>query len=203
MADSPAQFGVLGPVQPTIDDVVQNLGGPKQRAALAYLVINANRHVSVDALAEAVWEGKPPPDVRVSLHAIVSNLRKPMRDAGIDARPWLAHVGAGYRMVVGEDAVDAQRFRALRDSGLRALAAGNFAATDGFMTSALGQWRGPILADLRGLRFVDAYAAALDDERVGVLEARAEADIAQGRAAAVISGLTPLIKTYPFREPLW
>ncbi|MFD0361425.1 BTAD domain-containing putative transcriptional regulator [Nocardia sp. GCM10030253] len=203
MADTRARFGVLGPMQLTIDDVVQNLGGPKQRAALAYLVINANRHVSVDALSEAVWEGNPPPDVRVSLHAIVSNLRKPLRDAGLDARPLLAHVGAGYRVAVAEDALDVQRFRTLRDSGLRALSAGSFSAASELMTDALGQWRGQALADLRGLGFADAYAAALDDERIGVIEARAEADIAQGRAEAVVSGLTLLIDDHPLREPLW
>ncbi|WP_327099778.1 hypothetical protein OIE68_13850 [Nocardia vinacea] len=45
-----AQFGVLGPVQLSIDGVAQPVGGPKQRAVLAYLVINANHPVSVDAL---------------------------------------------------------------------------------------------------------------------------------------------------------
>lgn len=203
MDEMRAQFGVLGPVELRIDGVAQNLGGPKQRAVLAYLVLNANRHVSVEALAEAVWEGNPPPDVQVSLHAIVSNLRKPIRDAGLDARPLLAHVGAGYRVTVSEDAVDVYRFHALRESGRRALVAGSFAAASEFLTDALGQWRGPVLADLRGLGFADTYAAALDDERIGVIEARAEADIAQGDVDTVVSGLTLLVDSYPLREPLW
>ncbi|WP_327142069.1 BTAD domain-containing putative transcriptional regulator [Nocardia sp. NBC_01327] len=203
MAEVRAQVGVLGPVQLTIDGVPQQLGGPKQRAVLAYLTLNANRPVSVDALAAAVWEETPPPDVRVSLHAIVSNLRKPLRDGGIDARTVLQHMGTGYRIVVDDAACDVFRFRTRREVGLRALAAGRFPAAGQALSEALAQWRGPVLSDLRGLEFADAYAVALDDERLGVIEARAEADIAQGRADSVIAELTLLVREHPLRESLW
>ncbi|UGT38804.1 FHA domain-containing protein [Nocardia yamanashiensis] len=203
MAQVRAQVGVLGPVELTIDGVAQQLGGPKQRAVLAYLVIHANRPVSVDALAAAVWEENQPPDVRVSLHAIVSNLRKPLRDGGIDARNMLQHMGTGYRIVVDDAACDVFRFRIRRENGLRALAAGRFSAASEALSDALAQWRGPVLSDLRGLGFADAYAVALDDERIGVIEARAEADIAQGRADAVVSELTLLVRDHPLRESLW
>ncbi|WP_330256360.1 FHA domain-containing protein [Nocardia sp. NBC_00565] len=165
MADMRAQFGVLGPVQLSIDGVAQPVGGLKQRAVLAYLLINANHPVSVDALAQAVWEQNPPSDVRVSLHTITSNLRKPLRAAGLDARALLAQVGAGYRISVTDGTCDVQRFRARKESGVRALSAGRFAAASESLSSALGQWRGPVLADVRGLGFADAYAAALDDEQ--------------------------------------
>ncbi|WP_433192393.1 BTAD domain-containing putative transcriptional regulator [Nocardia sp. CA-107356] len=203
MADMRAQFGVLGPVQLSIDGVMRPVGGPKQRAVLAYLVINANHPVSVDTLAQAVWEQTPPSDVRVSLHAITSNLRKPLRDAGLDARGVLAQVGAGYRIAVADGACDVQRFRARKESGLRDLAAGRFRAASESLSSALGQWRGPVLADLRGLGFADAYAAALDDERIGVIEARASADIARGRAEGVAAELALIVGSHPLREPLW
>ncbi|PXX52681.1 DNA-binding SARP family transcriptional activator [Nocardia tenerifensis] len=203
MTEVRARFGVLGAVELAIDGVAQALGGPKQRAVLAYLVINANRPVSVEALAQAVWEDNPPPDIRTSLHTIVSNLRKPLRDNGIDARAVLAQVGPGYRVAVAEEASDVQRFRARREAGLLALSAGRFRTAGELLTSALAQWRGPVLADLRGLGFADAYAAVLDDDRLGTIEARAEADIAQGRAGAVVSDLALLVREYPLREPLW
>ncbi|WP_405163351.1 FHA domain-containing protein [Nocardia sp. NBC_01499] len=203
MPEVRAQFGVLGAVELTVDGVGQALGGPKQRAVLAYLVINANRPVSVEALAQAVWEDNPPPDIRVSLHTIVSNLRKPLRDNGIDARTMLAQVGPGYRVTVADGASDVQRFRVRKDAGLRALSTGQFRTASELLSSALGQWRGPVLADLRGLGFADAYATVLDDDRLGAIEARAEAHIAQGRAAAVVSELALLVGEYPLREPLW
>lgn len=197
------RFGVLGPVQLVIDGTVQALGGPKQRAVLAYLVINGNRPVSVEALARAVWEECPPSDVRVSLHAIVSNLRRPLRDAGVDARNVLAQTGAGYRIAVGEGACDVERFRAEKEAGLRELAAGRYAEASAALSRALGHWRGAVLADLRGLGFADAYAVALDDERIGAIEARAVADLARNRADAVVSELALLVGEYPLRERLW
>ncbi|MFI6996110.1 BTAD domain-containing putative transcriptional regulator [Nocardia sp. NPDC050175] len=203
MTEGRAQFGVLGAVELVIDGVGQALGGPKQRAVLAYLVINANRPVSVEALAQAVWEDSPPPDIRVSLHTIVSNLRKPLRDNGIDARSVLAQVGPGYRVTVAEGASDVQRFRERKEAGLRALSAGQFRMASELLSSALGQWRGPVLADLRGLGFADGYATVLDDDRLTAIEARAEADIAQGRADVVVSELGLLVGEYPLREPLW
>ncbi|KAA8880352.1 FHA domain-containing protein [Nocardia colli] len=203
MTEVRAQFGVLGAVELTIDGVGQALGGPKQRAVLAYLVINANRPVSVEALAQAVWEDNPPPDIRTSLHTIVSNLRKPLRDNGIDARVVLAQVGTGYRVTVADEASDVQRFRVRKDAGLRALSAGQFQQASELLSDAIGQWRGPVLADLRGLAFADAYATVLDDDRLSAIEARAEADIAQGRAGLVASELALLVRDYPLREPLW
>ncbi|MEV6560746.1 BTAD domain-containing putative transcriptional regulator [Nocardia sp. NPDC051756] len=203
MTEVRAQFGVLGAVELTIDGVGQSLGGPKQRAVLAYLVINANRPVSVEALAQAVWEDNPPPDIRTSLHTIVSNLRKPLRDNGIDARTVLAQVGTGYRVTVADEASDVQRFRVRKDAGLRALSARQFQAASELLSGAIGQWRGPVLADLRGLAFADAYATVLDDDRLSAIAARAEADIAQGRAGLVASELALLVRDYPLREPLW
>ncbi|WP_194837182.1 BTAD domain-containing putative transcriptional regulator [Nocardia sp. XZ_19_369] len=203
MPETRARFGVLGAVELTIDGVGQSLGGPKQRAVLAYLVCNANRPVSVEALAQAVWEDNPPPDIKVSLHTIVSNLRKPLRDNGLDARAILAQVGAGYRVAVADGASDVQRFRVRKEAGVRALSAGRFRTASELLSSALGQWRGPVLADLRGLGFADSYAAALDNDRLSAIEARAEADIAEGRAEAVVSELALLAAEYPLREPLW
>ncbi|MEV2225314.1 BTAD domain-containing putative transcriptional regulator [Nocardia vinacea] len=203
MSEMRAEFGVLGPVQLTIDEVAQPLGGVKQRAVLAYLVVNANRPVSTEALAQAVWEENPPPDIRISLHTIVSNLRKPLRDAGLDARTILSRAGTGYRITVPADSCDVQRFRRRKESGLRAMAAGRFSVASEVLSSALGQWRGTALADLQGLGFADAFATALDDERIGVIEARAQAEIAQGRADGVIAELAELADRYPLREPLW
>lgn len=52
-------FGLLGPLQMTIDGTPVPSGTPKQRAVLAMLVINRNRPVGVDALITALWGGHP------------------------------------------------------------------------------------------------------------------------------------------------
>lgn len=203
MKDARIGFGILGPVELTVDGVPQPIGGPKQRAVLAYLVLHANHPVSVDAIAAAVWEDRPPSDARTSLHTIASNLRKPLRDNGLDARSILAQIGSSYRVATASEASDAQRFTARRQRGLRALESGRFAEASELLSGALDQWRGPALADLRGTTFADTYAEALEDDRLTVLQARAAADIARGKAAAVVSEFTVLAGHHPLREGVW
>ncbi|EUA12702.1 transcriptional regulatory family protein [Mycobacterium kansasii 732] len=84
------EFGLLGPLEMSIDNALVPTGTPKQRAVLAMLVINRNRPVGVDALITALWEEWPPSGARASIHSYVSNLRKLLSGAGVDPRAILA-----------------------------------------------------------------------------------------------------------------
>ncbi len=198
MADSGVGFGVLGPLQMSIDGVEVSAGTPKQRAVLAMLVINRNRAVGVDALIGAVWGESAPTAARASLHSYVSNLRKLVGGAGV-----LASAPPGYRLAVAEDDCDIGRFGAEKAAGVHAAATGDFERAGRHLSAALEQWRGPVLDDLRDFAFVDPFATALDEERLAVVIARAEAELACGRAGAVIGELEPLVAEHPYREPLW
>jgi len=55
-----AEFGILGPLEVSRSGCAVPLGGPRQRAVLALLLLEANRVVSMDRLAEDVWGGHPP-----------------------------------------------------------------------------------------------------------------------------------------------
>ena len=48
-------FRVLGPVEAWADERRLGLGGPQQVKLLAFLLLNANRAVSADAVIDAVW----------------------------------------------------------------------------------------------------------------------------------------------------
>lgn len=96
-------FGLLGPLQMTIDGTPVPSGTPKQRAVLAMLVINRNRPVGVDALITALWEEWPPSGARASIHSYVSNLRKLLGGAGIDPRVVLAAAPPGYRLSIPDN----------------------------------------------------------------------------------------------------
>jgi SARP family transcriptional regulator, regulator of embCAB operon len=71
------------------------------------------------------------------------------------------------------------------------------------LTAALAEWRGPALDDLRGYSFVDTFTTALTEEKLTAHIARAEAEIACGRANSVIGELEGLAAEHPYREPLW
>ena len=60
-----------------------------------------------------------------------------------------------------------------------------------------------MLEDLRDFQFVDTFATSLVEEKILVHTAKAEAEIACGRAFAVITELEGLTSEHPYREPLW
>src|SRR5262249_38121459 len=109
----------------------------------------------------------------------------------------------GYQLSVADADCDVGRFIAQKALGLQAAAAGRFEDASNHLHAALGEWRGPVLDDLRDFVFVDAFATMLLEEKVAAHTARAEAEIACGRAGAVIGELEALTAEHPYREPLW
>src|SRR4051812_39722152 len=70
------RIGVLGTTVAADGTGPVNLGGPKQRALLAALALHPGRAVSVDTLADLVWDGAPPPGVSGTLQGYVAGLRR-------------------------------------------------------------------------------------------------------------------------------
>jgi SARP family transcriptional regulator, regulator of embCAB operon len=199
MTENKIGFGVLGPLEMTVDGAPVPLGTPKQRAVLAVLVMNRSRPVGIDSLITAAWEQWPPPEARASLHSYISNLRRLLGDS----RSMLENAPPGYRLTVGDTACDIGRFVLEKTAGVQAAAAGRFEQASDHLTTALAEWRGPVLEDLRDFQFVDAFATALTEDKVVAHTARAEAEIACGRGYAVIGALESLTVEHPLREPLW
>jgi SARP family transcriptional regulator, regulator of embCAB operon len=179
------------------------LGAPKQRAVLAVLVMNRNRPVSVDSLIDAVWDQCPVPAARTSIHSYVSRLRRLLATAGIDSNKMLASAPPGYQLSVADADCDLGRFVTEKTLGVHAAAAGRFEQAGSHLSAALAEWRGPVLDDLREFAFVDTFATALLEDKVVAQTALAEAEIACGRADAVIGQLEALAAEHPFRERLW
>ncbi|MGB8389471.1 BTAD domain-containing putative transcriptional regulator [Mycobacterium sp.] len=196
-------FGVLGPLLMTANGTPVPLGAPKQRAVLAMLLINRNRPVSVDSLIDGVWGRDPVPAARTSIQSYVSTLRRLLRSAGCHPYTVLASAPPGYQLSVADADCDLGRFRTEKNAGVRAAAAGRWEEASSRLTAALGEWRGPVLDDLRDFAFVDAFAAALMEDKVAAHTALAEAEIACGRPGGVIGELEALTAQYPYHEPLW
>ena len=199
MTENKIGFGVLGPLLMTVDGAPVPPGTPKQRAVLAVLVMNRNRPVGTDSLITAAWEQWPPPEARASLHSYISNLRRLLGDS----RSMLVNSPPGYSLTVSDTACDIGRFVLEKTAGVQAAAAGRFEQASDHLTTALAEWRGPVLEDLRDFQFVDAFATALTEDKVVAHTARAEAEIACGRGYAVIGELESLTVEHPYREPLW
>jgi SARP family transcriptional regulator, regulator of embCAB operon len=203
MGETSLGFGVLGPLLITVDGMPVALGARKQRAVLAMLVINRNRPVGTESLITAVWDESPTPAARTSIHSYVSNLRRLLSEAGIDTRRVLVSAPPGYQLTVADADCDLGRFIVEKSRGDQAAVAGKFEQASSHLSAALDQWRGEVLADLRDFSFVDPFATAVTEDKMWAHTARAEAEIACGRAQSVIGELEALTAQHPYREPLW
>ncbi len=75
-------FGLLGPLRVREGTRQVFVSAPRQRVLLAALLLSAGRVVSVDTLAETLWEGGPPAGARGALHSAVQRLRRALASSG-------------------------------------------------------------------------------------------------------------------------
>ena len=132
----------------------------------------------------------------------VSRLRgvlEPGRARG-EASRLLVTRSPGYELRVDPERLDAKRFESLVAEGKRALAAGDPRSAREALEEGLALWRGPPLAELAYASFAQAEIARLEEQRLGALEYRIEADLALGREGEVIGELEALVAREPLRE---
>jgi predicted ATPase/DNA-binding SARP family transcriptional activator len=190
-------FGILGPLLVAHDQGREvALGGPRQRAVLAILLLHAGEVVSRDRLIEDLWEERPPATAAKTLQVYISNLRKVL------GRGVLLTRGGGYVLQIEPAQVDAERFRALVTEGRRALQRGDAPEAAATLRDALGLWRGQPLADFAYEPFAQGELARLEESRRAAVEDRIEADLMLGDHAALVAELEALVHTYPLRERL-
>jgi DNA-binding SARP family transcriptional activator/class 3 adenylate cyclase len=176
------EFRILGPLEVLSDGRALELGGRKQRALLAVLLLQANRVVSSDRLIDSLWEEEPPEAGRKALQVYVFQLRKLIGRERIETRT------PGYLLRVQEGELDLERFACLVEAGER--------------KEALALWRGPPLSDFAYEPFAQSEIARLEELRLACLQERIESDLASGRDAALIGELETLVKEHPLRERL-
>ena len=169
-----------------------SLGGPKQRALLAMLLLEAGRVVSLDRLIEALWEGQPPATAVASLQNFVAQLRKALGPDVIETRT------PGYVVRLDPEQLDLARVRSLVDAARASEPTRRAALLD----DALALWRGEPLAEFRYEAFAREEIARLEEFHLTLVEERAEAKLAIGAQAEVVAELEALVHTHPLRERL-
>ena len=193
----PMEFRILGSIE-----VVENgsgpiaLGGPKQRAVLAHLLLRANHLVPTDVLIDEVWGEEPPETVRNALQSYASHLRKALGAERVEGSR------AGYLLRAETSELDAARFQSLLRDARRLLPIDAKAAVGAF-DHALDLWRGPAFGDLATEPSLRSEAARLDDLRLAALEERIDAQLTVGELGEVIGELESLTARHPLRERFW
>jgi DNA-binding SARP family transcriptional activator len=190
------EFRILGPLEVLDDDRPIRLGGAKQRATLAILLLHANRVVGVERLADDLYAGAPPVTAVTQVQRQVSDLRKVLGADAIETR------SPGYVLHVEPEHLDLDRFERATYEADQALGRGDAHAAADLLEHGLALWRGAPLADLAYESFARTAIERLDELRLVALEQRFEAELELGRHLAVLSDLEALVWEHPLRERL-
>jgi len=190
------EFRILGPLEVSAGDGALKVGGPKQRAVLAHLILRANRPVSVDLLIDGLWGEEPPETAKNTLQTYVYRLRRVLGEDRIrsDAGGYVLHADAAE--------IDAARFEQLIRRAKAELST-DPAKAAAALADALTLWRGSPLADLSEEPSLRGEIARLEELHLSATEHRIAAEIAMGGHSTVVSELEALTARYPLRERMW
>jgi DNA-binding SARP family transcriptional activator len=123
-------FRLLGPLEVHESGRAIRLGGPKQRALLAILLLNANDVTPAEELMRDLWV-RLPETADNTLHAHISRLRKVLGQSRIVTK------SPGYVLRIDEGERDVERFEELASMGRDALAAGDVLEAGRLLRDAL------------------------------------------------------------------
>jgi DNA-binding SARP family transcriptional activator len=186
------EFRILGPLEVVDEGATVALGGQKQRALLAILLINAGEVVSTDRLVEELWGEQPPRTAREALQNMVSQLRKVLPRGALVTR------APGYRIELDNIQLDVKHFEQLvadaehQDARSRSR----------LLRDALAIWRGAPLTEFAFESFAQDEIRRLEELRLRVVEERIDADLELGRGPELVGELETLVRQWPLRERL-
>jgi DNA-binding SARP family transcriptional activator len=184
------EFRILGPLEVEGASGPVALGGQRQRALLAALLLEAGRVVPTDRLVDLLWGEEAPKTATTSLQNAVSRLRRELGEDLLETRP------PGYALRVDPAQIDATRFEQL----LRSARTAAPAERRELLERALGLWRGPALAEFAFEQFAQAEIRRLEELRLVAVEHRIDADLELGGHGDVVGELEALVAAHPLRE---
>ena len=193
------EFRILGPLVVRVDGRTVPIGGPKQRALLALLLLSANRVVSRERLVGELFAEQSVNSADHALRNQVSRLRKVLAPTALD-EPRLVARPPGYLLRVDAGELDLEQFEQLVAEGREALGEGDAAAAAEALRRAEELWEGRPLADLELEPFARVDVERLEELHLAAVEVRIDAELALGRHVALVAELEVLCAEHPYRE---
>jgi len=193
------QFRILGPLTAAVDGTGLALGGERQRALLALLLVHSGEMVSTERLIEQLFDGSRFRSSANAVHVAVSRLRRALGD---ERAAMLLTRRGGYSLEIEAEQLDAAVFERLVAEGRASLAHNDLASASARLGEALALWRGPPLAGLGGVDELQAEARRLEELHLLAEMERIDAELALGAAAEVVVELERLIAAAPLQERL-
>ncbi len=176
----------------------RRLPGRQGRLTLAVLTWERARAVSVDELADVVWDGAPPAAWQTALRALVSKLRAALDEAGAGAS--IEHAFGCYQLRLPADAwVDVEAATAAVHEAEAALHQGDLQAANGAALVANAIARRPFLPGDAG-EWVERRREHLRQVRIRALEVRGRVALANHDPAGAATDAGLVVELEPYRE---
>jgi DNA-binding SARP family transcriptional activator len=196
---------ILGTLEAREGGRTIDLGLRQARVVFAVLALHAGSPVRSARLAELLWPEGPPRSWEGTVQSHVSRLRKALEP---DRRPRepsarLATQGDAYVLQLAHDELDVSRFEGFASAGRSAMAMGEHLRASELFEAALGEWRGPVLADHRDPMVLGPEVGRLEELRVLTMEELAEAWLALGDHRRAVAELESMVEAHPLRERCW
>jgi DNA-binding SARP family transcriptional activator len=191
-------FGLLGPLVVGDDNGDERiLAAVRLRVLLAALLLGANHPVPSGELADAVWDGRPPPGHLATLRSYVMRLRQAL---GSEFAPRLVTRQPGYLIRLDGSELDVLAFEALHHRSAAALRVGSWAEASDAASRALTLWRATPLLDVPSQVLHAGWLPRLEQLRAQLDEWHIEAELQLGHHQQLVPELRDLTERYPLRE---
>ena len=170
---------------------------PRERAALAALVVRRGQFLDAGQLAQAIWGDDPPQTWHKQVQISVGRLRKHLGADRIET------AGSSYALRVADDELDLAVFEGLLGRARHLAAVGEPDRATSSFRGALALWRGAPFGDLA------AWPPGVDEAaRLGEVSRTAEEQLLQARLDAglhrsVVADAEALVRQDPRRERRW
>ncbi len=199
------EIRVLGPLEVSVGGVSIVPTASKPSQLLAMLALNAGHVVTVSALTEEIWDCQPPRSGVPTLHTYILKLRRKLEKAlagqgDVTSKDILITRRGGYLLDVEPADVDAVRYDQLSAAGRQAVNDGDHETASRTLGAALRLWRGHALADVPTGPLLAIEAMRLEENRLGDLHLRIEADLRLGRHHQLLGELATLCARHPLLE---
>lgn len=184
------EVDLLGPVEVRVSGVDIALS-PLERNLLTLLALTQGIALSTERIIDQLWGDRLPASPRSRVQGLISSLRRKVGDVLVTRHP-------GYLLDRTQLEVDAEKCEKF---AFQASTASSTTGAAELLRHALAVWRGEPLDGVTAPG-ADADRTRLAELRVGLLEARFDAELELGRHTEVIAELAVAVAEHPLRERL-